>query len=240
MSDYQQQFHELRFKDRLSVADAVVLEHRIGLTKAANFVAEVDPWCYPHVDSPAFIGVKAYVQSVVAQATHAARSLSQFTDASITDFLLSPLLVKKGDRPNLVRKPKAQHTPKPRAVVTAAATVARKPSSQPVDLPIIEGIHLQNFRFPSLSPPHHPVSLLSLLIKHSPLPAWWHTCKRLITVVTIFSFLHICQTDNLIMNVAAPVDLVVEQAASATPVETRLDDDGVGYTLAEFEIELLT
>jgi hypothetical protein len=94
MSDYQQQFHELRFKDRLSVADAVVLEHRLGLTKAANFVAEVDPWCYPHDDSPAFIGVKTYVQSVVAQATHAARSLSQFSDTSITDFLLSPLLVK--------------------------------------------------------------------------------------------------------------------------------------------------
>ena len=58
MSDYQQQFHELRFKDRLSVADAVVLEHRLGLTKAAKFVAEVDPRCYPHDDSPAFIGVK--------------------------------------------------------------------------------------------------------------------------------------------------------------------------------------
>ena len=59
MSDYQQQFHELRFKDRLSVADAVVLEHRLGLTKAANFVAEVDPWCYPHDDStPATIGFK--------------------------------------------------------------------------------------------------------------------------------------------------------------------------------------
>ena len=173
MSDYQQQFHELRFKDRLSVADAVVLEHRLGLTKAANFVAEVDPWCYPHDDSPAFIGVKTYVQSVVAQATHAARSLSQFSDTSITDFLLSPLLVKKGDRPNLVRKPKAQHTPKPRADVTAAATVARKPTSQPVDLPINEGMHLQNFRLPS-PPPHHPISLLSLLIKHSPLPGGIH------------------------------------------------------------------
>jgi len=41
MSDYCQQFLELRFKDRLSVADAVVLEHRLGLTKAANFFAEV-------------------------------------------------------------------------------------------------------------------------------------------------------------------------------------------------------
>ena len=137
----------------VSVADAVVLEHRLGLTKTANFVSEVDPWCYPHDDSPALIGVKKYVQSVVAQATHAARSLSQFTDASITDFLLSPLLVKKGDRPNLVRKPKAQRTPKPRAVVTAAATVARKPSSQPFDHPIIEGMHLQNFRLPLPHPP---------------------------------------------------------------------------------------
>ena len=152
MSDYQQQFHELRFKDRLSVADAVVLEHRLGLTKAANFFAEVGPWCYPHDDSPAFIGVKTYLQSVVAQATHAARSLSQFSDTSITDFLLSPLLVKKGDRPNLVRKPKAQRTPKPRADVTAAATVARKPTSQPVDLPIIEGKDLQTFASPLTTP----------------------------------------------------------------------------------------
>ncbi len=47
----------------------------------------------------------------------------------------------------------------------------------------------------------------------------------------IFSFLHICQTDN-----AAPVDVVVvEQAASATPIETRVAPDGVGYTWAEFE-----
>ena len=58
MSDYRQQFLELKLKDRLSVADAVVLEYRLGLTKTANFVAEVDPWCYPDDDSPALIGVK--------------------------------------------------------------------------------------------------------------------------------------------------------------------------------------
>ena len=159
MSDYQQQFHELRFKDRLSVADAVVL-----LTKAANFVAEVDPWCYPHDDSPAFIGVKTYVQSVVAQATHSARSLSQFSDTSITDFLLSPLLVKKGDRPNLVRKPKAQHTPKPRADVTAATTVARKPCSPPANLPNIQGN--VSFRLSSL-PLLHASSFSDPMICHS-------------------------------------------------------------------------
>jgi hypothetical protein len=71
ISYYQQKFHELRFKDRLSVADAVVLQHRLGLTKAATFVAEVDLWCYPHDDTPALIGVKRCVQIVVAQANHA-------------------------------------------------------------------------------------------------------------------------------------------------------------------------
>ena len=80
------------------------------------------------------------------------RSLSQFTDASITDFLLSPLLVKKGDRPSLVRKLKPQHTSKSRAVITAAATVARKPFSPPANLPIIQGY--VSFRLSSL--PHPP------------------------------------------------------------------------------------
>ena len=36
MSDYRQKFLELKCDDRLSVADAVVLEHRLGLTKAAH------------------------------------------------------------------------------------------------------------------------------------------------------------------------------------------------------------
>ena len=58
MSDCRQKFIELKLEDRLCVADAVVLEHRLGLTKAANFVAEVDPWCYPHDDILALIGVK--------------------------------------------------------------------------------------------------------------------------------------------------------------------------------------
>jgi len=43
MSDYRQNFIELKFRDRLSVADAIVLVHRFGLTKAAAFVTKVDP-----------------------------------------------------------------------------------------------------------------------------------------------------------------------------------------------------
>jgi len=35
MSDYRLQFLDLKLRDRLSVADAVALEHRLGLMKAA-------------------------------------------------------------------------------------------------------------------------------------------------------------------------------------------------------------
>ena len=149
MSDYRQQFIELKFRDRLSIADAIVLVQFLGLTKAAAFISEVDPWCYPHDDSPATLTVKKYVHSSVDLAAHAGKTIARFTDASITEYLCSPLLVKKGDRPSLILKPKSERSKaSPKAVVTAAATVARKPTSQPVDLPNIEGKHLQNFRLP--------------------------------------------------------------------------------------------
>ena len=41
MSDYRQQLFESNMRDRLSVADAVALEHRLGLNNAATFVAAV-------------------------------------------------------------------------------------------------------------------------------------------------------------------------------------------------------
>ncbi len=110
----------LNFRDRLSVADAVVLEQHLGLNKAANFVTNVDPWRYPHDHTPGSLKVISCVQSVVAQAAHAGKTWRKFTDASISDFLLSPLLVKKGDRPPLVVKPRAhQSTQSPRTVITA-------------------------------------------------------------------------------------------------------------------------
>ena len=150
MSDYRQQNLELKIRDRLSV-DVIALVHHLGLTKAAAFVAAVDPWRFPHDDAPATFNVTWQVQSVVAKATFLGKTLCTFTDTSISAFLLSPLLVKKGDRPSLVLKPKSERSKSsPEAVVTAAATVARKPSSQPVDPPIIEGMHLQ------MSPHHLP------------------------------------------------------------------------------------
>ena len=159
MSDYRQSFLDFKLRDRLSVADTIILHQRLGVVKASNFIELVDPWCYPDDDTPAAISVRSFMQSVVDKA--ASVKLSEKTEASITEFLLSPLLVKKGDRPSLVLKPKSERSKSsPKAVVTAAATVARKPSSQPVDLPIIEGIHLQNFRLPSPSSPPHLSSLI--------------------------------------------------------------------------------
>jgi hypothetical protein len=76
MSDYRQQFLELNMCDRLSVADAVVLVHRLGLTKAANFIRVVDPRSYPH-GTPASLNHKSYVQSVGAQAAHAGKNIDQ-------------------------------------------------------------------------------------------------------------------------------------------------------------------
>ena len=61
MSDYRQQFIDFKFHDRLSIADAIVLVQFLGLTKAAAFISEVDPWCYPHDDTPSTLTVKKYV-----------------------------------------------------------------------------------------------------------------------------------------------------------------------------------
>ena len=69
MSDYRQQNLELNIRDRLSVADAIALVHHLGVTKAAAFVAAVDPWRFPHDDAPATFNVTWQVQSVVAKAT---------------------------------------------------------------------------------------------------------------------------------------------------------------------------
>ena len=90
MSDYRQCYLELQLRDRLSVADCIVLHQRLGVSKAANFVEVVDPWCYPDGNKPAVINVRSYMQSVVNKA--ASTKISDKTEESITEFLLSPLL----------------------------------------------------------------------------------------------------------------------------------------------------
>ena len=152
MSDSQQKFVDVNMRGRLSVADAIVLEHRLGLTKAAYFLSVVDPWRYPHDDSPASLNVLSYVQKVVDKAAHSGKWLKTFTDASVSDFLLSPLLIKKEDRPPLVLKPRAQrNSPSPRTAITPAAVVARKPCTPPLDYSIDQGNStIHQFTSPSI------------------------------------------------------------------------------------------
>ena len=69
MSEYRQSFLDLQLRDRLSVADAIVLHQHLGLSKAANYIDVVDPWCYPDDDTPAVISVKGCLQSVVDKVT---------------------------------------------------------------------------------------------------------------------------------------------------------------------------
>ena len=59
----------MKIRDRLSVTDAIALAHHLGVTKAAAFVAAVDPWRFHHDDVPAKINVTCQVQSVVAKET---------------------------------------------------------------------------------------------------------------------------------------------------------------------------
>ena len=145
MSDYRQQNLELKIRDRLSVADAIALVHHLRVTKAAAFVAAVGPWRFPHDDAPATFNVRCQVQSVVAKATFLGKKLSNFTDTSISAFLLSPLLVKKGERPSIIRKPKSERSKSsPGTFFTAAATIAGKPCSPSVDIQTIKVIFIRH------------------------------------------------------------------------------------------------
>ena len=61
----------------------------MDLPKQLILLLFVDPWIYPHDDTPGSLKVNSCVQSVVAQAVHTGKTLIKFTDASITDYLLS-------------------------------------------------------------------------------------------------------------------------------------------------------
>ena len=103
MSDYRQGFMEISARFPFSLADAIVLEHRLGLTNAAQIVLVVDPWCYPGDETPATVGAKRVLQSAVDKAKDVGTNFKHFTAESMSAYLLSPLLLPKGNRPSLVR-----------------------------------------------------------------------------------------------------------------------------------------
>ena len=107
MSDHRQSCVELSFRATLSLADAIVLVQHLGYTKAAAFIDKVDPWCYPTEKTRALVGILGYVQQAVDKAVHAGKEFRLWTPESLTAYLLSPLLIPKGKRPDLIRKSRA-------------------------------------------------------------------------------------------------------------------------------------
>ena len=66
MSDYRQGFMEITARFSFSLADAIVLEHRLTEVK---IILLVDPWRYPGEETPASAGIKWVLQSAVDKAT---------------------------------------------------------------------------------------------------------------------------------------------------------------------------
>ena len=90
----------------LSLADAVVMEQRLGISNTVRFIEEVDPWRYPGEETRAPCGIKWCLQGALDKVKKADNSgIKIWTPVSTNAFLLSPLLVRK--RPELVRLSRA-------------------------------------------------------------------------------------------------------------------------------------
>ena len=100
MSDYRQGAMEITARFSLSLADAIVLEHRLMEVKITLLV---DPWRYPGEETPASAVIKWVLQSAVDKATAEGKHFGEWTAESMSAYLLSPLLLPKGKRPSLVR-----------------------------------------------------------------------------------------------------------------------------------------
>ena len=99
-SENQHHLIEPTFRGPLSLADLIVLVHRLGLGQAAGFVAVVDPWKYPDEATTGAPVIKHYIQGAVDKATHAGKIFHSWTEESKTEYLLSPLLSR--NRPCLL------------------------------------------------------------------------------------------------------------------------------------------
>jgi hypothetical protein len=107
LPENRHQFVEVNIHDRLSLADGIVLVHYLGLTRAAQFIFLVDPWLYPNEEDAPGPLCLPFTQSVVNKATDVGKLFSKFTEESKSSYLASPLLLRKGDRPDLIRVSKA-------------------------------------------------------------------------------------------------------------------------------------
>ena len=110
LPENRQQYVAINIHERLSLADGIVLVHYLDLTRAAQFICSVDPWLYPGTDeeeeAPGPLCIP-FTQSAIDKATAAGKLFSKFTEESKSSYLLSALLLRKGDRPDLIRISKA-------------------------------------------------------------------------------------------------------------------------------------
>ena len=107
MSDFRQQCFEVSLRGILSLADTIVLVHRLGPLNAAHVVTVVDPWCYPGELERTHLSIRQYMQSEVDKASNAGKVFGTWTEQSMISYLLSPLLLQKGKRPILMSIRKA-------------------------------------------------------------------------------------------------------------------------------------
>ena len=56
--DNQRHWIEPTFRGRISLADTIVLVHRLGFVHAGEIVAVVDPWQYPEEATTVVPGIK--------------------------------------------------------------------------------------------------------------------------------------------------------------------------------------
>ena len=127
MSTHRQESMETEARFPFSLADGIVLVQCVGLTQAASIVGSVDPRRYPDEEMPAAVAVKGYLQGAVDKATQEGKHFHRLTAESLTAYLLSPLLLPRGERPPLVCTGDAKR--KGRAIPAAPAASPLLPNA---------------------------------------------------------------------------------------------------------------
>ena len=95
MSDYRQSLLEVSLRGHLSLADAIILVHRLGQSNAARFIGVVDPWCYPGEKLRASCLVQRFLQGAVDSATNCRKGL-RFMDRK-NNGGISPLTTSRAE-----------------------------------------------------------------------------------------------------------------------------------------------
>ncbi len=84
MSETRQSSMEISARFPFSLADSIVLVHRLGLRTAAKIVLLVDPWCYHGEETPATVVVIRALQIAVDKAANDGKRFSAWTATAVS------------------------------------------------------------------------------------------------------------------------------------------------------------